>query len=281
MHIFLPHFNFKASFLFSFLSLSFIGFGQQPPQLDFKIFDQQTEDNILIYASNKELLPVTVQIEIDYSGLKPVNALQEYVLIPEDSANVLVASFHIPKGTSWQFSYRTMAYEGNVFAEHNDNYAYALPFKTGEKFKLSQGYNGSYSHQGLNALDFTMPKGTTILAAREGKVVKVVEGSNKGCNHPKCLRDANYVSILHKDGTIATYSHLQFRGALVEPGDLVERGQIIAKCGQTGFASGPHLHFSVHKSTLSGVTTIPTKFLIAPDQAESLSEGKVYTAFEH
>ena len=48
-----------------------------------------------------------------------------------------------------------------------DTVVFDLPFENGQKFKISQGYNGAFSHQNENALDFDMPIGTKILAARE------------------------------------------------------------------------------------------------------------------
>jgi len=59
---------------------------------------------------------------------------------------------------------------------------------------------------------------------------------------------ANIVRILHDDGTHAVYAHLNWNSIRVRPGDHVERGEYIADSGNTGFSSGPHLHFEIRGS---------------------------------
>lgn len=220
-------------------------------------------------------------MNVAYEGLTVIKALTDFDVVPGKTEKFVLTSFKIPEKAGWSFSYNTVYVKGDIYAEHNDDYAYALPFAKGQTYKLTQGYNGRFSHANMNALDFTMPMEAPIHASREGLVIEVLEKSKKGCNSPKCIDDANFIRILHDDGTIVSYSHLQFKGALVEVGDTVERGQLIGECGQTGYASGPHLHFSVYKNTKMGTLTLPTKFSISPDQSGQLSEGSSYTAFEN
>jgi murein DD-endopeptidase MepM/ murein hydrolase activator NlpD len=61
------------------------------------------------------------------------------------------------------------------------------------------------------------------------------------------IKKANLITIQHKDGTLGSYIHLDYKGVLVKVGDHVERGQLIGYSGLTGFTRGPHLHFVVHK----------------------------------
>src|SRR5690625_5722784 len=56
---------------------------------------------------------------------------------------------------------------------------------------------------------------------------------------------ANFVRILHDDGSMALYAHLDYGGVSVRDGQRVKRGQRIGRSGNTGFSTGPHLHFVV------------------------------------
>jgi murein DD-endopeptidase MepM/ murein hydrolase activator NlpD len=146
---------------------------------------------------------------------------------------------------------------------------------------VTQGYHGSYSHKGSNeyAIDWQMPEGTPVFAARGGLVVKVKDDSNTGGSSMKYDPFNNYVLIRHNDGTLGHYCHLKKNGVTVKPGEMVKAGQLIAHSGNTGFSSGAHLHFSVFK-TKDGRERIslPVKFQTADGKPVTLVEGKRYTA---
>jgi murein DD-endopeptidase MepM/ murein hydrolase activator NlpD len=138
---------------------------------------------------------------------------------------------------------------GSAFARHDDNYLYALPFTKGSNICVSQGYHGDTSHKGLSAyaVDFPVPVGTAVYAAREGIVVGSEGSSSLGGGSPEYRKFANYVIIEHSDGTMGNYYHLRQGGAAVTTGTKVSKGQLIGYSGNTGYSSGPHLHFSVSK----------------------------------
>lgn len=87
-------------------------------------------------------------------------------------------------------------------------------------------------HEGL---DFAAPLGTPILAASGGLVRTAASQGSFG----------NLIEIDHGDGLLTRYAHAQV--LLVNKGDLVRRGQMIARVGSTGLSSGPHLHFEVRQ----------------------------------
>lgn len=264
-------------FIYSLLLLLpiFLTAQEQP----IKIYDKKTDGLITVYADNKELFPYTLSLEIDYQGLIPTEKLPEYIVLPAESDGYVLAELKIPTNASWKISYKFQYMEGNADAIHDDDFVYQLPFESGKTFHLTQGYNGKSTHQGINALDFTMPEGEHILAARGGKVVKIKEDSNRGCPSRRCLEYGNFIRILHSDGTMAEYYHLQKGGALVNPGDQIEQGQLIGKAGETGYASGPHLHFLVFKTDGLNQITFETKFKYEANRIGFLEEGKMYTAF--
>src|SRR5690606_20218640 len=136
---------------------------------------------------------------------------------------------------------RRAARPGGVNARPAD-YEYLFPLQAIAP-RVEQAWGGGYSHPAAEthyAVDFAAPPGTTVLAAREG-VVMQVEMHDANAGHGR----ANLVRILHDDGSMAVYAHLQPGGALVRPGQAVRRGQPIAVSGNSGASTGPHLHFAV------------------------------------
>jgi murein DD-endopeptidase MepM/ murein hydrolase activator NlpD len=122
---------------------------------------------------------------------------------------------------------------------------YILPFPVGDSYVLFQGYcNPTNSHWYQFAYDFTMPIGSPIVAARGGTVVQVEERWPDTDSDPMHL---NRVDIVHEDGTLALYAHLMENGVLVEVGDTVAQGQLIARGGSSAVVI-PLLHFQVYRS---------------------------------
>lgn len=125
-----------------------------------------------------------------------------------------------------------------------DSYVYELPFKKGNNYKVVQGYGGLFSHRHIAALDFEMPVGTPVHAARGGIIYSYKDDSDEGGIFSKYKNKANYIIIQHDDGSFGCYWHLQKNGILVKKGK-VDKGQQIGISGATGLVLRPHLHFSV------------------------------------
>lgn len=141
-----------------------------------------------------------------------------------------------------------------------------IPFPAGQEVRVTQGYHGYETHQEsvAFAVDFACEAGDRVVASRSGVVWSVRDDSDESCPDEECIDDANYVIIDHGDGTFSTYYHLKHKGAFVEPGDRVCGGQLIGQCGDTGYATGHHLHFSVLNTQWK---TIPVSFAEARDEA--------------
>lgn len=140
------------------------------------------------------------------------------------------------------------------------SYIYGLPYEEGKKFRVIQGYFSHFTHKERAALDFNMKRGAKIAAARDGVVIRVKEDGTKGGLKSKFRSHGNNIVIQHEDGSRAGYWHLQHNGALVNVGDTVKRGQVIALSGKTGYAFVPHLHFLVWTSKNGRWQQVATRF---------------------
>ncbi|MDZ3994660.1 M23 family metallopeptidase [Pseudomonas sp. Teo4] len=137
-------------------------------------------------------------------------------------------------------------------------YRYPFPWKGGP-FRLTQGPNGRFSHfgpKGRYAMDIAMPEGTPIIAARGGVVVRVENSQSGRGTNPS----GNFVRILHPDGTMGVYLHLMRGSVVVAEGQQVVVGQALAKSGNTGNSTGPHLHFVVQRNVGLALESIPFQF---------------------
>lgn len=140
---------------------------------------------------------------------------------------------------------------------------YLLPFPPGEAYELTQGNCGAESHGGRfrYAFDFRMPVGTPVIAARSGVVVTVRDGNPDGTRR---TGDENFLIIEHVDGELSRYIHLRQHGVLVDEGDRVAAGDTVARSGNSGRSSFPHLHFDVaDRCGVEGCRTTSAAFLNA------------------
>ncbi len=127
-----------------------------------------------------------------------------------------------------------------------DHPLFFAPWAPGEIRSISQGNHGPFSHQNLFAWDVPMPIGTPVLAVAAGRVIRVVEQHPRNDpEQPEGVRQANFVTIDHGDGYVSNYVHLDQQGVIVEPGQFVARGQVIAFSCDTGNTTGPHLHYEI------------------------------------
>lgn len=153
---------------------------------------------------------------------------------------------------------------GAINADHDDTYEYRLPYADDQSYPVTQGYGARLSHRGAEqfTVDFGMPSGTPVQAAREGVVVLAEDSHATGCWRDECARLANFVVVLHADGTTGEYFHLQLGSVRVRVGERVQRGQRLALSGNTGYSTAPHLHFGVYRTGRDGGTqSVAVRFL--------------------
>jgi murein DD-endopeptidase MepM/ murein hydrolase activator NlpD len=108
-------------------------------------------------------------------------------------------------------------------------------------------------------------------------VVRTRSHHDKACWERGCGRYANFIVILHADGTTGEYYHLARDGVAVAEGETVNRGQLIGYSGNTGRSTMPHLHFGVYRATTWGRTeSVPVQFVTHRGAVRGLKPGQRY-----
>ena len=127
--------------------------------------------------------------------------------------------------------------------------------------RVQQAWYGRWSHadaENRHAVDFAADDGTTVVAARDGIVMQTEGGFDEALpDDPDIESRANFIRILHDDGTMALYAHLQPGGVHVRSGQQVRRGQAIGLSGNTGRSTAPHLHFVVQANRGMRLESVP------------------------
>jgi len=216
----------------------------------------RNEENLELHARNLREFPITYTLRVNaknYSVAGPNTVTQ--TLDPGETQPILVLAGR-GNGDAASFRYTIKWTVGRQDAQHDDEHIYALPYTVDHSYRVLQGYGSRFSHRGREefAVDFDMPIGTPVHAARAGVVARIEESNSIGCWDDDCGQYANFLVILHSDGTTGEYYHLDKDGVLVDVGDTVARGQKIALSGNTGHTTMPHLHFAVYRAVKWGRT---------------------------
>ncbi len=209
----------------------------------------------------------TVTLEARLTNMTPSRPVPFTVDSAGHRSFVLVKLRPTDRTRSWSYDYHYYWQVGGRRSTTANDADYAMPFGPG-RYVVMQGPRGTFSHSAgsgsENAVDWTVPVGTIVCAAREGRVVGVKQDSNVGGADEKFRPFANYVLIKHVDGTFADYVHLQPDSVMVKIGDEVTVGEPIGRSGKTGFTSAPHLHFSVFQ-TVDGKKKLSLPFRLKTD----------------
>ena len=224
------------------------------------------DGRLQLAATNDYHAPVELILGIeDLQNAERPDPLQSlrWVLAAKSETELMSLGATASAGTP-KIVYRYTWLAGDPATEHAPDRPYRAPFAVARAFPVSQAFPNTVTHTGADsrhAVDIVMPVGTGVYAARGGTVFEVTGTNFRGGLHPE--RDAaaaNLVRILHEDGTYGEYAHLNWNSIRVKPGDIVRRGEYIADSGNTGFSSGPHLHFAVIRNIGMRVESVPVVF---------------------
>jgi murein DD-endopeptidase MepM/ murein hydrolase activator NlpD len=243
-----------------------------------------------LVAANDGPAPITVYVTLNGENFASDRSWPQTAIVPPYTALPLGRVFSADGSAGgYNFLFRYTHHFGRGDAVPDD-VAYRLPYQEGQTYGVTQAYGGRLtSHnnrENLYAVDFAMPKGTPVVAARGGVVIDATLWHTEGGFSARYLDKANTVAIAHDDGTVAEYAHLSPGTPLVKLGQRVATGDIIGYSGSTGYSSGPHLHFIVSKPAVTdGKVTrqsIPVTFYAnEPAVRFTAQQGATFTANYH
>ena len=240
------------------------------------ITESRDGDDIEIRATNRQPYPITYAVRVRGEAFPGRRGKVFRGSLDGDASERVIT---VPDAEALQLSCRWTI--GDDEAVHDDEYLYQLPYAAGKSYRVLQGFGPGFSHRGIEqyAVDFKMDVGTPVHAARGGVVAQVVEEHNKGCWEDGCGRFANFIVVMHDDGTTGEYYHLAQDGALVDVGDVVVAGQEIGRSGNTGHTTMPHLHFAVYRATNRAMPqSVPVSFISADGVVYRPRRGHHYLA---
>lgn len=173
-----------------------------------------------------------------------------------------------------QFHYQ----RGDRNASHDPSLPYSIPFEKGFSVLVTQAFFGKFSHKDAQAyaVDFLVPEGTPVHAAREGVVTEIVQDFTEHGLDPSFGPKANFIRVQHPDHSSGLYLHLRPQGAAVRLGQELADGDLLGYSGFTGYATEPHLHFEVKRPKSGRASeTLPFSFRVGDSAyARQLQEGE-------
>ncbi len=222
--------------------------------------------------SSRALTPLTQALSYDLDLQRDIHNGDKFEVVMEKitdpstqqqrSGKILYGALHTKKRAPLRLYVFTNPTSGQTqfYNERGESLRKGLMKTPISGAKISSGYGKRKDPiKGYTALhkgvDFRAPQGTPVVAAGDGKVLLASRSGGLG----------NCVKIAHNKTYTTAYGHLSKFAKGIRPGTKVKQGTVIGYVGRTGRATGPHLHFEVHKNGVH----------INPNSVKSMSSGKL------
>lgn len=252
-----------------------------PPEVT--VTKRAVEGGVEIVANNGCFCPVEVAVRLlDPRNVNTPQTDLARVVAPARRETVLMTLTPAEPAQPLRFGFQYYAVLGEPESRHQAEGAYRAPFALARSFKITQAFPTSITHRDVastHAVDIEMPVGTQVYATRGGTVIEVASQFFEGGSDPQNARNANIIRVLHPDGTMAIYAHLNWDSIRVKPGKVIRRGEYIADSGNTGFTTGPHLHFAVQHNAGLRLESLPIEFEGQGGGRVTPKSGEMLTAY--
>lgn len=240
----------------------------------------EQDGSLQMLAINRLPVPVTATFTLSLDNLRS-SAGERFTVVLEPDSSCPVSRLRIvDPDAAYSYRWEWHWLYGRAGAAPASAGPFRLPYRGGEQYPVTEAAGTCDGHQGamFHSVDWGMPEGTPIVAAREGIVVDV-ESRYSQAGGEEARDRANYVILGHRDGSLADYVHLRRGGVTVKQGERVRAGQVIGYSGNTGWSTGPHLHFRVLRP-VDGFRyeSLPVRFLTVEDGNAALEKGDAPTA---
>ena len=247
------------------------------------VLSRTVDDRVELVADNTCFCPAEVAVRL----LVPTNVsgFDEDVRVTALEAReptVIARLRPADRTAAMRFGYDYRVFLGERGVKHAPTEPYRAPFAISQKFMVTQAYPDQLTHSdpaSFYAVDIAMPVGTQIYAARAGTVIDIASQFFEATSDPNKAMEANLIRVLHPDGTMAIYAHLNWDSIRVRPGQIVKRGEYIADSGNTGLSSGPHLHFAVQRNAGLMHESLPIEFAGPAGKAVTPKSGVPLEAY--
>ena len=237
-------------------------------------------DRVVIVARMTGISDAMIDVSAQLQNMAASRPLPATFQVSGIGDHTLVTLQATTPALHWSYNWKQEWRAGHRLAAKPQPFLYHLPYH-GDRYRVIQGPYGHFSHylgsESEESIDFAMPVGTTICAARGGAVVGIRTDCTRGGVAPRYIPDCNYIIIRHSDGTYARYLHLEQDGSFVHMGEKVQTGEPIGRSGQTGYTSAPHLHFEVfYAASGHRRVDLPIVFAGPGGQPFKPEQGRVY-----